>query len=112
MATKNTKGHKNKPWFLFVHLWASWWRTNSMFRWFLLFLALAAALLGSLTVIKSPDWAPRKLAVLAGEYGHRLARGNAVALPWATHACEFNLSGPGGQLTTFAPEWFLAAVTK
>ena len=35
-----------------------------------------------------------------------------VALPWATHGCEFNLHGPGGQLTTFALEWFLAAVTK
>lgn len=35
-----------------------------------------------------------------------------VALPWATHAFEYNLSGPGGQLTTFALEWFLAAVTK
>ena len=35
-----------------------------------------------------------------------------LSLPWATHACEFNLHGPGGQLTTFAVEWFLAAVTK
>jgi acetyl esterase/lipase len=35
-----------------------------------------------------------------------------LSLPWATHACEFNLAGPGGQLTTFAVEWFLAAVTK
>lgn len=35
-----------------------------------------------------------------------------VSLPWATHAFEFNLSGPGGQLTTFALEWFLAAVTR
>jgi acetyl esterase/lipase len=35
-----------------------------------------------------------------------------VSLPWATHAIEYNLSGPGGQLTTFAVEWFLAAVTK
>ncbi|MDP3069253.1 MAG: alpha/beta hydrolase [Opitutaceae bacterium] len=35
-----------------------------------------------------------------------------VALPWATHGCEFNLHGPSGQLTTFALEWFLAAVTR
>ena len=35
-----------------------------------------------------------------------------VALPWATHGFEFNLHGPGGQLTTFALEWFLAAGTK
>ena len=35
-----------------------------------------------------------------------------VGLPWATHAFEFNLSGPGGQLTTYALERFLAAVVK
>jgi acetyl esterase/lipase len=35
-----------------------------------------------------------------------------ISLPWATHAFEFNVNGPGGQLTTFAVEWFLAAVTK
>ena len=35
-----------------------------------------------------------------------------VSLPWATHAFDYNLTGPGGQLTTFALEWFLAAVTK
>ena len=35
-----------------------------------------------------------------------------VSLPWATHAFEFNLHGPGGQLTTYAVERFLAAVTK
>lgn len=35
-----------------------------------------------------------------------------VALPWATHAFDFNLHGPGGQLTRFSIEWFLAAVTK
>ncbi|HEX2854645.1 MAG TPA: alpha/beta hydrolase [Opitutaceae bacterium] len=35
-----------------------------------------------------------------------------VSLPWATHAFEYNLNGPGGQLSTYAIEWFLAAVTK
>ncbi len=35
-----------------------------------------------------------------------------VSLPWATHAFDYNLAGPGGQLTTYALEWFLAAVTK
>jgi acetyl esterase/lipase len=34
-----------------------------------------------------------------------------VALPWATHAFDFNLRGPGGQLTTYAIEAFLAGVT-
>ncbi len=34
-----------------------------------------------------------------------------LALPWAVHALEFNLSGPSGQLTTYALEGFLAKVT-
>jgi len=32
-----------------------------------------------------------------------------LSLPWATHALEFNLSGPSGQLTRFAIGWLLAA---
>jgi acetyl esterase/lipase len=35
-----------------------------------------------------------------------------VSLPWATHAFEYNLNGPGGQIATYSIEWFLAAVTK
>jgi acetyl esterase/lipase len=35
-----------------------------------------------------------------------------VHLPWATHAFEYNLNGPGGQLTRYAIGWFLAAVTR
>ena len=35
-----------------------------------------------------------------------------LRLPWATHAFDFNLHGPGSQLTGYAMEWFLAAVTK
>lgn len=34
-----------------------------------------------------------------------------VALPWATHAFDFTLHGPGGQLSTFAVDWFLDRVT-
>ncbi|MEI6466624.1 MAG: alpha/beta hydrolase [Verrucomicrobiota bacterium] len=33
-----------------------------------------------------------------------------LELPWATHGFEYNLHGPGGQLTTYAVAWFLAAV--
>ena len=33
-------------------------------------------------------------------------------LPWATHAFDFNLHGPSGQLSTFAIEWFVEAVTR
>ena len=35
-----------------------------------------------------------------------------VELPWATHAFEYNLTGPGGQLATYALERFLQAVTR
>jgi acetyl esterase/lipase len=35
-----------------------------------------------------------------------------VELPWATHAFEYNLTGPGGQLATYALEGFLVAVTR
>lgn len=35
-----------------------------------------------------------------------------LSLPWATHACDFNPRGPSGQLSWYALEWFLAAVTK
>ncbi len=33
-----------------------------------------------------------------------------LALPWATHACDANLSGPSGQLSLYALDRFLAAV--
>ncbi|HVV53770.1 MAG TPA: alpha/beta hydrolase [Mucilaginibacter sp.] len=35
-----------------------------------------------------------------------------LKLPWATHAFDFNLYGPGGQLSTYAVEQFLNEVTK
>jgi acetyl esterase/lipase len=35
-----------------------------------------------------------------------------LRLPWATHGCDFNFSGPCGQMSTYAIERFLAAVTK
>lgn len=34
-----------------------------------------------------------------------------VELPWATHGCDFNFSGPCGQLSTYAIERFLAFAT-
>lgn len=34
-----------------------------------------------------------------------------LKLPWATHGFDFNLNGPGGQLSTFAVETFLKAVS-
>lgn len=35
-----------------------------------------------------------------------------LLLPWATHGCDANLSGPSGQLSTFAIERFLSALTS
>jgi acetyl esterase/lipase len=52
--------------------------------------------------------------------GERLAERLAAAgapyfllrLPWATHAGDFNFSGPMGQMSTYAIERFLAAVMR
>jgi len=30
-----------------------------------------------------------------------------LSLPWATHACDFNLHGPSGQLIDYALRWLL-----
>ena len=35
-----------------------------------------------------------------------------LELPWATHGCDFNFSGPCGQLSTYAIERFLASVMR
>lgn len=35
-----------------------------------------------------------------------------LRLPWATHAGDFNFSGPFGQMSTYAVEYFLREVTK
>lgn len=35
-----------------------------------------------------------------------------LRLPWATHGCDANFSGPCGQISTFAIERFLAAVMR
>ncbi len=35
-----------------------------------------------------------------------------LRLPWATHGCDVNLSGPCGQISTYVIERFLAAVTQ
>ena len=46
----------------------------------------------------------------------RLARGGVrhllVRLPWAQHGCDRNLSGPCGQISTYAIERFLAAILR
>jgi acetyl esterase/lipase len=35
-----------------------------------------------------------------------------VQLPWATHAFDYNFSGPGGQISTYAVDAFLGIVTR
>lgn len=35
-----------------------------------------------------------------------------LELPWATHGCDFGFTGPCGQLSTYAVERFLNAVTR
>jgi len=50
-----------------------------------------------------------RLAARLGEAGvaHVL-----VSMPWATHALEYNPSGPSGQLTDYAVAWFVGAVCR
>jgi len=50
-----------------------------------------------------------RLAARLAAYGRQQF---LLALPWATHGCDINFSGPCGQLSTYAIEHFIAAVTK
>ena len=50
-----------------------------------------------------------RLAVRLAANGRRQL---LLAMPWATHACDLNFSGPCGQLSTYAIEHFIASVTK
>lgn len=47
---------------------------------------------------------------LAARLGERGRRHLLIAPGWATHGCDYNFSGPSGQLSTYAIERFLAAV--
>jgi acetyl esterase/lipase len=55
-------------------------------------------------------------AVQSGRLAQRLAQAGVphlnVALPWATHGFDFILRGPGGQISTYAVEYFLAWATR
>lgn len=46
-------------------------------------------------------------ALTANHVGHYF-----LNLPGATHACDYNISGPSGQLCTFTVERFVASVTR
>jgi acetyl esterase/lipase len=56
--------------------------------------------------------APIQSRMLAARLAEAGCKHLLLALPWAEHACDANLSGPSGQLSTYAIERFLAAVTK
>lgn len=56
----------------------------------------------------SPDQSER-LAARLNETGSRHL---LLHLPWATHGCDAHFNGPCGQITTYAIERFLAAVTE
>jgi len=49
-----------------------------------------------------------RFAASLAEVGHPHV---LIELPWAAHAFEYNLSGPAGQLTTYAVRRFLHSVT-
>jgi acetyl esterase/lipase len=57
--------------------------------------------------------------LVAPEHSHRLnkklqqngIRHFYLKLPWATHGFDYNINGPGGQLSTYAVDWFLKRVT-
>jgi len=55
--------------------------------------------------------APIQSQMLAARLAEAGCQHMLLALPWAEHACDANLSGPSGQLCTYAIERFLAAVS-
>jgi acetyl esterase/lipase len=55
--------------------------------------------------------APIQSAMLAARLAAAGRRHMLLRLPWAEHGCDANFSGPSGQLSTYAIERFLAAVT-
>ena len=63
---------------------------------------------GGLDPIVSPAHSERLAAKLS-----EAARPNLyLTLPWGTHGCDANLSGPGGQLSLYAIDRFLASFLK
>ena len=63
---------------------------------------------GSNDVLVSPEHSHR----LNGALQNSGVKHYWLQLPWATHGFDFNLNGPGGQLSTFTVLQFLNTVTK
>ena len=55
---------------------------------------------------------PLHSELLAARLGEARRPHLFLALPWATHGCDANLSGPSGQLSLYAIERFLAATLQ
>jgi acetyl esterase/lipase len=55
--------------------------------------------------------APIQSEKLAARLAATGCRHMLLRLPWAEHGCDVNFSGPSGQISTYAIERFLAAVT-
>jgi acetyl esterase/lipase len=55
--------------------------------------------------------APIQSDMLAERLAQTRAQYLLLRLPWAEHGCDVNFSGPSGQISTYAIERFLAAVT-
>jgi len=55
--------------------------------------------------------APIQSEMLAMQLAQAGAHYLLLRLPWAEHGCDANFSGPSGQISTYAIERFLAAVT-
>ena len=63
---------------------------------------------GDNDVLVSPEHSRRlNLKLQQNGVKHYLLR-----LPWATHGFDYNLNGPGGQLSTYAVETFLNSITQ
>jgi len=54
---------------------------------------------------------PHQSEMLAGRLAAAGCPHFYLSLPWATHACDANFSGPSGQISTYAIERFLAMAT-
>jgi acetyl esterase/lipase len=63
---------------------------------------------GDNDVLVSPGHS-RRLSAKLQQYG---VKHFYLSLPWATHGFDYNLNGPGGQLSTYTVERFLKVVCK
>lgn len=77
-----------------------------MMRGFLFSLAGVFLAVGSLTVLRSPDWLSWKLALVAGEFGHwaALVALAVGGLAWATRGAHLKRAGSTLALSLIAAD--------